>query len=101
VSKVAGLHHQRRGEWAQQVAAAWLIEHGMLVAYAGGGAQGPFDLVAVNPNTGRRTLFDVKLTRIRNERTGTRSKRPVLSTLQKKLGVKFLYVTHAGEVRRH
>jgi hypothetical protein len=96
--RISALHHQRRGEWAQQVAAAWLLANGQLVAYAGGGAQGPFDLVSVNPLTGRKTLWDCKLTK--TTKTGARHKRPVLSTLQKKLGVKFLYVTHAGEVRR-
>lgn len=98
MSKVAKLHHQRRGEWAQQVAAAWLLQHGQLVAYAGGGAFGPFDLVSVDPRTGRKTLWDVKLTKL-NER-GWRLKRPARSALQKKLGVKWLFVTHQGEVRR-
>ncbi len=53
------------------------------------GNGGPVDFVAINQKTGKSTLIDVKTRR--QSTTGGRNNRQ-LTTAQKKLGVKLIYV---------
>ena len=56
--------------------------------------QGPIDIITVNKHTGEVTFYDAK-----SDRTSRHKKRPQ-STIQKKLGVKNIYVNlHKRTVR--
>jgi hypothetical protein len=76
-----------RGVRGELLAAEWLVSQGIW-AFLPPSAQGPVDLVGLDKD-GKVYLFDVKV--LNRRKDGTKVAR-VLSPIQKKLGVKLLYV---------
>lgn len=76
-----------RGVRGELIAAEWLVGQGIW-AFLPPSAQGPVDLIGLDKD-GKVYLFDVKV--LNRRKDGSKVAR-VLSSLQKKLGVKLLYV---------
>ena len=76
-----------RGVRGELVAAEWLVSQGIW-AFLPPSAQGPVDLAGLDKD-GNVYLFDVKV--LSRRKDGSKVAR-VLSKLQKKLGIKLLYV---------
>ncbi len=83
----------RLGDMTELAAALWLADQGYEV-FPNFGCSGPVDLIALDPETGKIMLIDVKTCRIYDTndkpQPGPIKDRP--SPLQDKLGVMFLYV---------
>ena len=76
-----------RGVRGELLAAEWLVSQGIW-AFLPPSAQGPVDLAGLDKD-GKVYLFDVKV--LNRRKDGSKVAR-VLSPIQKKLGVKLLYV---------
>jgi hypothetical protein len=77
----------RRGADAESVALGWLLSQGYFV-FTNFAGRGPVDLVAVDSGTPNVILIDVKAAVY----TGLTRRRPKLSEIQKRLGVRLLTV---------
>ena len=88
VNNIMRPHNKNRdGQRSELLAAEWLLSQDCYV-YQPVMAQGPVDLVAISPN-GKTHLFDVKTHAFRS--SGTSIARN-LTDVQRKLGVRLLYV---------
>ena len=88
VNNIMRPHQKNRdGQRSELLAAEWLLSQDCYV-YQPVMAQGPVDLVAISPN-GKTHLFDVKTHAFRSSGTSIARK---LTDIQRKLGVRLLYV---------
>ena len=88
VNNIMRPHNKNRdGQRSELLAAEWLLSQDCYV-YQPVMAQGPVDLVAISPN-GKTHLFDVKTHAFRASGTSIARK---LTDIQRKLGVRLLYV---------
>lgn len=88
VNNIMRPHQKNRdGQRSELLAAEWLLSQDCYV-YQPVMAQGPVDLVAISPN-GKTHLFDVKTHAFRASGTSIARK---LTDIQRKLGVRLLYV---------
>lgn len=88
VNNIMRPHQKNRdGQRSELLAAEWLLSQDCYV-YQPVMAQGPVDLVAISPN-GKTHLFDVKTHAFRKSGTSIARK---LTDIQRKLGVRLLYV---------
>ena len=91
----------KKGQHSEFIAAAWLISINYLV-YVKTQDNDPIDLVAVHRNTGDVLKLDVKSVSYR--KTGPKKVHRInriLNELQKKIGVKLLYVYEDGRCDFH
>ena len=86
-AKVGFYECHRKGAHAESVALAWLLSEGYFV-FTNFAGRGPVDLVAIDSGTPNVTLIDVKAAIY----TGLTRRRPRLSEIQKRLGVRLLTV---------
>ena len=86
-AKVGFYESHRKGAHAESVALAWLLSEGYFV-FTDFAGRGPVDLVAIDSGTPNVSLVDAKAAIY----IGLTRRRPRLSEIQKRLGVRLLTV---------